>query len=127
MGGFSPTARYNLKQISMAYKISDVTKALKRAGFAKIDAEEAIFGNGEKPMTFYKYKGGLHINGYKVGFCINNASDAKIFGKYVIGAIDADGYASETLTNWDCLFFPQLFGYLTGTITEAEIIKEVCH
>lgn len=111
----------------MSYKISDVTKALKRAGFVKIDGEEAIFGSNPRPnKSFYKYRGTLYVSGVNVGFCINNKSDAKIFGAYATSAIDADGAASECWTSWDDLFFPRLFGYLEGTITEDEIIKEVC-
>lgn len=111
----------------MEYEISDITKSLEKAGFVRIDGEEAIFGNINKPKKcFYKYKGALNIAGERIGFCINNATDAKIFGKYAIGAIDDDGAASEVLTSCDCLFFPRLFGYINGTITEAEIIKEIC-
>ena len=54
-------------------KLSDVTKALRKAGFTKVD-----------------------------------------------------GAASESLTNWPQLFFPRLFGYLNGEISEAEIIAEIC-
>lgn len=111
----------------MDYKISDVTKALKKAGFVRIDGEEAIFGNIDKPKKcYYKHKGSLHIGGERIQFCINNARDAKIFGRYATSAIADDGSSSETLTSWDCIFFPRLFGYINGTITEAEIIKEVC-
>lgn len=108
-------------------KLSDVTKALKKAGFVKIDAEAAIFGDMQgRANCFYKYKGGLYINGAKVGFCINSKSDARIFGAYCTSAIDATGAASEVLTNWPELFFPRLFGYLAGEISEAEIIAEIC-
>lgn len=108
-------------------KLSDVTKALKKAGFVKIDAEAAIFGNMQgRAKCFYKYKGGLYINGAKVSFCINSKADAKIFGAYSTGAIDAEGAASESLTDWPQLFFPRLFGYLAGEISEAEIIAEIC-
>lgn len=111
----------------MEYKISDVTKALKRAGFVRIDGEEALFGNRDKPKKYYyKYKGALYINGERIGFCINNARDAKIFGRYAIGATADDGSSSDLWTSMDCIFFPRLFGYINGTITEAEIIKEVC-
>lgn len=109
----------------MNYKISDVTKALKRAGFVKLDAEDAIFGGNRTPKSFYRYKGGLSIRGYKVGFNINNASDAKIFGKYATSAED-EGGVSVSITNWDCIFFQRLFNYLNGETTEEEIIKEVC-
>ena len=108
-------------------KLSDVTKALKKAGFTKVDGEAAIFGDMQgRAKCFYKYKGGLYINGAKVGFCINSKADAKIFGAYCTSAIDADGAASEVLTNWPQLFFPRLFGYLAGEISEAEIIAEIC-
>lgn len=108
-------------------KLSDVTKALRKAGFTKVDGEAAIFGNMQgREMCFYKYKGGLYINGAKVGFCINSKADAKIFGAYCTSAIDAEGAASEVLTNWPQLFFPRLFGYLAGKISEAEIIAEIC-
>ena len=108
-------------------KLSDVTKALTKAGFAKVDGEAAIFCNMQgRAKCFYKYKGGLYINGAKVGFCINSKADAKIFGAYSTSAIDATGAASEVLTNWPQLFFPRLFGFLSGEITEAEIIAEIC-
>ena len=108
-------------------KLSDVTKALKKAGFVKIDAEAAIFGSEQsRVMCYYKYRGGLYIKGAKVGFCINSKSDARIFGAYCTSAIDATGAASEVLTNWPQLFFPRLFGYLAGEISEAEIIAEIC-
>lgn len=108
-------------------KLSDVTKALRKAGFTKVDGEAALFGDMQgREMCFYKYKGGLYINGRKVGFCINSKADAKIFGAYCTSAIDATGAASEVLTNWPHLFFPRLFGYLAGEISEAEIIAEIC-
>lgn len=108
-------------------KLSDVTKALKKAGFIKLDAEAALFGSEQGcTMCYYKYRGGLYINGAKVGFCINSKADAKIFGAYATSAIDAAGAASESLTNWPQLFFPRLFGYLAGEISEAEIIAEIC-
>lgn len=108
-------------------KLSDVTKALKKAGFTKIDGEAAIFGDMQGRMKcFYKYKCGLYINGVNVGFCINSKADAKIFGAYATSAIDATGAASEILTSWPQLFFPRLFGYLSGEINEAEIIAEIC-
>lgn len=121
----APSAK-PIKRNIMNYKISDVTKALKKAGFAKLDAEEAIFGNDKTTRSYYKYKGALYIRGERIGFNINNADDSKIFGKYAISAIDANGATSETWTNWACLFFSRLFGYLDGTITETEIIQEVC-
>lgn len=108
-------------------KISDVTKALKKAGFAKVDADAAIFGNMQGcAHSYYKYRGGLYINGANVGFCINSKVDARIFGAYATSAIDATGAASETHTDWPQLFFPRLFGYLAGEISEAEIIAEIC-
>lgn len=108
-------------------KISDVTKALKKAGYTKVDGEAAIFGNMQgRAKFYYKYKGGLYINGGKVGFCINSKADAKIFGAYCTSAIDATGAGYEVLTNWPQLFFPRLFGYLAGEISEAEIIAEIC-
>lgn len=108
-------------------KLSDVTKALKKAGLTKVDGEAAIFGDMRgRAMCFYKYKGGLYINGANVGFCINSKADAKIFGAYCTSAIDANGAASEVLTDWPQLFFPRLFGYLAGEISEAEIIAEIC-
>lgn len=108
-------------------KLSDVTKALRKAGFTKVDGEAAIFGSEQgRTMCYYKYRGGLYINGTKVGFCINSKADAKIFGAYATSAIDASGAASERLTDWPQLFFPRLFGYLNGEITEAEIIAEIC-
>lgn len=111
----------------MSYKISDVTKALKNAGFVKLDGEDAIFGNNPKPSKcYYKYKGALYANGVNVGFCINNKSDAKIFGAFATSAIDEGGTVHETWTAWSQLFFPRLFGFINGTMTEAEIIKEVC-
>lgn len=109
-------------------KLSDVTKALKKAGFTKVDGEAAIFGDQQgRTKCFYKYKGGLYINGENVGFCIKSKADAKIFGAYSTSAIDANGAASESLTNWPQLFFPRLFGYLAGEISEAEIIAEICN
>lgn len=111
----------------MSYKISDVTKALKKAGFVKLDSEDAIFGNAPKPNKhYYKYRGGLYISGDNVGFCIRNASDAKIFGKYAMSAIDNNGAVSEIWMVYSCTFFLRLFGYLNGDITEAEIVNEVC-
>ena len=108
-------------------KLSDVTKALKKAGFTKIDSEAAIFGDQQgRAKCFYKYKGGLYINGANVGFCINSKADAKIFGAYETCAIDVTGAASETHTDWPQLFFPRLFGYLAGEISDAEIIAEIC-
>lgn len=108
-------------------KLSDVTKALKKAGFTKVDGEAAIFGDMQgRAKCFYKYKGGLYINGAKVGFCINSKADARIFGAYCTSAIDADGVAHERITNWPQIFFSRLFGYLNGEITEAEIIAEIC-
>lgn len=108
-------------------KLSDVTKALRKAGFAKVDGEAAIFGSEQgRAMCFYKYKGSLYINGAKVGFCINSKADAKIFGAYCTSAIDATGAAYERLTNCPQFFFPRLFGFLSGEITEAEIIAEIC-
>lgn len=108
-------------------KLSDVTKALRKAGFAKVDGEAALFGDMQgREMCFYKYKGGLYINGRKVGFCINSKADAKIFGAYATSAIDADGAAHEEWSSWPQLFFPRLFGYLNGEITEAEILAEIC-
>lgn len=108
-------------------KLSDVTKALKKAGFTKVDGEAAIFGDMQsRAMCYYKYRGALYINGANVGFCINSKADAKIFGAYCTSAIDATGAASEVLTNWPQLFFPRLFGYLAGEISEAEIIAEIC-
>lgn len=108
-------------------KLSDVTKALKKAGFVKVDAEAALFGSEQgRAMCYYKYRGGLYINGAKVGFCINSKPDARIFGAYCTSAIDAAGAASEVLTNWPQFFYPRLFGYLAGEISEAEIIAEIC-
>ena len=108
-------------------KLSDVTKALKKAGFVKLDAEAALFGSEQgRTMCYYKYRGGLYINGAKVGFCIHSKPDARIFGAYCTSAIDATGAASEVLTDWPQLFFPRLFGYLAGEISEAEIIAEIC-
>lgn len=106
---------------------NDVTKALEKAGFAKVDGESAIFGNMQGcERAFYKYKGNLYINGKKVSFCILSKADAKIFGAYCTGAIDADGAACETYTNHPQRFFSRLFGYLNGEITEADIIAEIC-
>lgn len=108
-------------------KLSDVTKALKKAGFTKVDGEAAMFGDMKGRAMFYcKYKGSLYINGGKVGFCINSKADAKIFGAYCTSAIDAEGAAYERLTNCPQFFFPRLFGFLSGEITEAEIIAEIC-
>lgn len=108
-------------------KLSDVTKALKKAGFTKVDGEAAIFGDMQgRAKCFYKYKGGLYINGVNVGFCINSKADAKIFGAYATSAINANGASYERLTSWPQLFFPRLFGYLNGEISEAEIIADIC-
>lgn len=108
-------------------KLSDVTKALKKAGFTKVDGETAIFGDMQgRAMCFYKYRGALYIDGTKVGFCIRSKADAKIFGAYSTSAIDADGAASEEWSSWPQLFFKRLFGFLNGEITEAEIIAEIC-
>lgn len=108
-------------------KISDVTKALKKAGFVKVDADAVIFGNVQDcAKYYYKYRGGLHINGANVSFCINSEADARILGAYATGAIDATGAASEVSTDWPHLFFPRLFGYLSGQISEIEIIAEIC-
>lgn len=56
----------------------------------------------------------------------NSKADAKIFGKYSVSAIDASGATSEKLTDWPRFFFSRLFGYLSGEISEAEIIAEIC-
>lgn len=109
------------------YKVGEITKALKKAGFAKVDAEDAIFGDMQgRAKCFYRYRGGLYVNGANVGFCINSKADAKIFGAYATNAIDADGVAYERWANWPQFFFPRLFGYLNGEISEAEIIAEIC-
>lgn len=108
-------------------KLSDVTNALKKAGFTKVDGESAIFGNMQgRERCFYKYHGALYVNGHKIGFCINSKADAKIFGKYSVSAIDASGATSEKLTDWPQFFFSRLFGYLNGEISEAEIIADIC-
>lgn len=109
----------------MDYKISDVTKALKKAGYKAISADEALTGI-QPAKTFYKYKGGLHINAGRIGFGIEGAKDAKTFGKYHTSAIDVDGGACEVATDVAQCFFPRLFGYLTGEISEAEIIADIC-
>ena len=109
-------------------KLSDVTKALKKAGFTKVDGEAAIFGDMRgRAMCYYKYNGTLYISGDSVGFCIYAKKDPCCCGyKYATSAIDATGTASEVLTNWPQFFFPRLFGYLAGEISEAEIIAEIC-
>lgn len=52
-------------------KLSDVTKALKKAGFIKLDAEAALFGSEQGcTMCYFKYRGGLYINGANVGYTV---------------------------------------------------------
>lgn len=108
-------------------KLSDVINALRNAGFTKVDGEAAIFGDKKsRTKCFYKYKGGLYINGENVCFHIKSKAEAKIFGAYSTSAIDADGAACETVTNCPRIFFSRLFGYLNGEVREAEIIAEIC-
>lgn len=110
-------------------KLSDVTKALRKAGFQAVTLDLTQldpFPELSAKRIYYKYKGALLIQGENVGFCINSKADAKIFGAYSTGAIDAAGAAYERLTNWPQLFFPRLFGYLNGEISEAEIVAEIC-
>lgn len=52
--------------------------------------------------------------------------DARIFGKYHTSAIDDNGGAHEVATDWPELFFPHLFGYLNGELSEPQIIADVC-
>lgn len=112
-------------------KLSDVTKALKKAGFRAVALDltklNPFPGNDERRI-YYKYNGTLYISGDSVGFCIYAKKDPCNCGyNYATSAIDAAGAASESLTNWPQLFFPRLFGYLAGEISEAEIIAEICN
>lgn len=108
------------------YKLSDVTKALKKAGFNAISADEALTGVTPR-YSFFKYKGGLHISGGKIGFTINNKADARIFGAYATDATNESGESCEVLTDVPQFFFPRLFGYLAGEISENDIIAEICN
>jgi len=110
-----------------APKISDVTKALNDAGFTKMDAEIMIFGNEQYNNCYCKHRGALYISGENIGFCINSKADARIFGAYETSAINAAGESSEVFTDVPQFFFPRLFGYLAGQISEAEIIAEICN
>lgn len=103
-------------------KISEVTKALKAAGFTAISVDEP---NADK--TYYKHKGALYINAGRVGFGIESAKNARIFGKYHTSAIDSDGGAHEAATDCPEFFFPRLFGYLSGDVSEAQIISGICN
>ena len=114
-------------------KLSDVTKALRKAGYkaVKLDLTKVNpFPGINEGGVYYKYNGSLYIqgkDGNNVGFSIMAKSDPCCCGyKYATSAIDAAGAASESLTNWPQLFFPRLFGYLAGEISEAEIIAEIC-
>lgn len=110
-----------------APKLTDVIKALKKAGFTKMEANAAIFGNiQECAHSYYKYRGALYIHGKNVGFCINSKSDARIFGAYSTSATNANGESYEVQTSAPAFFFPRLFGYLAGQISDAEIIAEIC-
>lgn len=109
----------------MEYKISEVTKALKKAGYKAVTIDDAC--KGRQPLTFYKYKGGLHIDAGRVGFSIEGAKDAKLFRKYHTTATDERGAAYETATDCHEFFFLRLFGYLNGELSEAQIIAEVCN
>lgn len=109
----------------MDYKISDVTKALKKAGVAEISADEALTA-AQPANTYFKYKGALYINFGRVGFGIESARDAKIFRKYHTTATDESGAGYEVATDVAQFFFPRLFGYLSGEVSEEQIITEVC-
>ncbi len=106
-------------------KISEVTKALKKAGFKAISAEEAL-ESIQPAMTYFKYKGALYINAGCVGFGIESAEDAKIFRKYHTHATADNGRDYEVATDAWQFFFPRLFGFLSGEISEAQIIAEIC-
>lgn len=111
-------------------KLSDVTKALRKAGFKAVTLDYSkpnpfpeLTGN----RIFYKFKGNLTIQGKNISFHIHSQKAVKDgWGKYAICATNVDGRSSENVTNWPQLFFPRLFGYLNGEISEAEIIAEVC-
>lgn len=104
--------------------ISEVTKALKMAGYKAVTMDEVC--KGRQPLTFYKYEGALYITAGRVSFSIESAKDAQLFGKYHTSAIDNTGAAHEIATNWPELFFPRLFGFLRGEISEDQIIAEIC-
>lgn len=105
-------------------KISEVTKALRKAKFTKLDGE-AVFGP-HIANTYYKYKGSLYINaGENIGFCILSAKDAKIFGRYSTCVTNAKGQSFEVSTDWPDFFFPNLFGYLDKSVSEEKIIAQV--
>lgn len=105
-------------------KLSEVTKALKKAGYVKLD-DNAIFGP-YVANSYYKYNGDLYINGKNIGFSMSSAKNAKIFGRYHTSATNVKGQSFETYTNWPELFFPRLFRYLSKEITEEQIINEIC-
>ncbi len=106
-------------------KLSDVTKALKNAGYKAITIDDAI--KGRTPGTYYKYRGAMYIAGAKVGFAINNKTDARILGAYATGATNENGETFETITSIPQSFFPRMFGYLAGEISESDIIAELCN
>ena len=112
-------------------KLSDVTKALKRAGFRAIKLDLTMldpFPPLDSKGVFFKYNGDLFIQCGKFGFGIK-AKKNILPGecKYITTAVNAAGEAYETQTDIEQFFFPRLFGYLEGEITESEIIAEICN
>lgn len=109
----------------MDYKISDVTKALKQAGFVKLD-ENTMFGP-RVANSYYKYNGSLYIEaGQNIGFTISSAKEARVFGKYQTSATDETNASYQVDTDIPEFFFPRLLGYLAGIVSEEQIIKEIC-
>lgn len=111
-------------------KLSNVTKALKKAGFkaVKLDySKPNPFPKMTDSGIFYKYMGNLTIQGDNISFHIHSQKAVKCgWDKYAICATNANGKSSEYVTNWPQLFFPRLWDYLNGEISEAEIIAEIC-
>lgn len=111
-------------------KLSDVTKALKKAGFKAVTLDYSKlnpFPELTESGIFYKYMGNLTIQGEGISFHINSQKAVKCgWDKYATCATNADGESSEECTNCPQFFFPRLFDFLNGEITEAEIIAEIC-
>lgn len=112
-------------------KLSDVTKALRKAGFKAVTLDYSNpnpFPELTESGIFYKYMGNMTIQGKNISFHIHSQKAVKCgWDKYATCATNAAGQISEEATNWPQLFFPRLFGLLNGEISEAEIIAEICN
>lgn len=114
-------------------KLNDVEKALRKVGFRYVkytqlawDAPEPFPADNERGV-FYRCAGSLWIQCKKVVFVISGKDSVKQgFEKYLTNATDANGVESVDLTNCPQFFFPRLFGFINGEISEAEIIAEIC-